>query len=76
MAANDLIFTVDRGDAAATAERLCSAGVSVSRELKSIGVINGTADDAEVENLKSIPGVLSVERSRDFQLAPPDSPVQ
>lgn len=76
MSRKELVFTVKREDAAATAQRLRAAGVSVSNELFNIGVINGTADETEVEQLRAIPGVLDVETSRDFQIAPPDSPLQ
>lgn len=76
MAEKDLIFTVKREDTAGTAERLRSAGVSVSDELHNIGIISGSADDAELDNLRKIPGVLGIGPSRSIQIKPPDSPIQ
>jgi hypothetical protein len=76
MAPKALVFTVDRGDTAGAAERLRSAGVSVSRVLHGIGVIDGSADEADLEKLRAIPGVLGVEPSRDVYVGPPDSPIQ
>ena len=76
MAAKDMVFTVDRADAVATAERLRAAGVTVSGVLGAIGVVNGCAEEGQLEKLRAIPGVRGVELSRDAYVGPPDAPIQ
>ena len=56
--------------------RLKGAGLNVDRELKEIGVVTGSVDPEKAGTLGEIEGVSHVERSRDFQIAPPDSDIQ
>jgi hypothetical protein len=56
--------------------RLREAGMHVDRSLPSIGAISGSAPAAIVHALRSTEGVADVEESREYQLAPPDSPIQ
>jgi hypothetical protein len=44
--------------------------------LDSVGVVTGTVDGDALDSLSAVPGVAVVERSRVFELPPPDSPVQ
>jgi hypothetical protein len=55
---------------------LTAAGLRESRTLRSTGVITGAVDPGRIGALSAIEGVAAVERSRDVQLPPPDSPVQ
>jgi hypothetical protein len=55
---------------------LREAGLTVSEVLDSAGVVTGTVDGEALISLSTVPGVVDVERSRVFQLPPPDSPVQ
>ncbi len=52
------------------------AGVNVERQMEDIGVLTGSIDPEMVELLRNVEGVSHVERSREFQIAPPDSEVQ
>lgn len=56
--------------------RLEAAGLNIDQELKEIGVVTGSIDPEKAESLREIEGVSHVERSRDFQIAPPDSDIQ
>jgi hypothetical protein len=55
---------------------LRDAGLRVREVLDSAGVVTGTADGDALGSLSAVPGVLDVERSRAYGVAPPDSPVQ
>jgi hypothetical protein len=57
-------------------DELKRSGMTVDRQLKSIGVITGSIDSAKVDALKRINGVADVEEAREIQIAPPDSDVQ
>lgn len=56
--------------------RLKDAGLDAEQELEEIGVVTGSIDPEKAESLREIEGVSGVERSRGFQIAPPDSDVQ
>ena len=64
------------GDLDAVASRLREAGLSVENVLAEIGMITGRTDEAHAAGLQDVEGVAHVERSREYQLAPPDSEVQ
>src|SRR5215207_4308607 len=49
------------------------AGLDVTQELESLGVVSGEIDAAKVADLQQIEGVAAVERQRSFRLEPPDS---
>jgi hypothetical protein len=63
-------------DAAAVLKRLRAAGFKVEQSMESIGVVTGTVPDGKMASIRKITGVKSVELEQDYQLAPPDSPVQ
>lgn len=56
--------------------RCRKAGMNIENEMKSIGVITGSIDEAALEKLSRVKGVSQVEPERSFQIAPPDSDVQ
>ena len=64
------------GDVDGVAERLREAGLSVDALLAEIGVITGRIEESRADALRDVEGVADVERSREFQLPPPDSEIQ
>ncbi|MBP6824380.1 MAG: ketohydroxyglutarate aldolase [Acidobacteria bacterium] len=56
--------------------RCRKAGMTIEREMKSIGIISGSIDEAAVEKLRRVKGVSLAESESSFQIAPPDSDVQ
>ena len=57
-------------------KRVKKAGLKVRKQLADTGVLTGTIGANKVDGLRKVQGVASVEVSREYQLAPPDSPVQ
>ena len=57
-------------------KRVKKAGLKVSEQLADSGVLTGTIGANKVDELRKVQGVASVEISREYQLAPPDSSVQ
>ncbi len=57
-------------------EHLKKAGLQVDQALQGVGVITGSIEQSKIASLQQLPSVASVEESRSFQLAPPDSEVQ
>jgi hypothetical protein len=58
------------------ADRLREAGMQVDRALPAIGTITGAVAASKLAALRAIEGVADVEESREYQLPPPDSPIQ
>jgi hypothetical protein len=58
------------------AENLQSAGMQVDQWLVGIGVITGSADSENIEQLRQMPGVAAIEAAAGYQIAPPDSDLQ
>ena len=59
------------------ASALSQAGLSIGATLRSTGVITGSVTDAGLtDDLRQVAGVVGVEVNREFQLPPPDAPVQ
>lgn len=63
-------------DMSTVVEALQVAGLTVSEVLDSVGVVTGTVEKEALSSLSTVPGVVEVERSRLYELPPPDSPVQ
>jgi hypothetical protein len=63
-------------DMASVVDALRHAGLHVDEVLDSVGVVTGTVDGDALGSLSTVPGVAEVERSRQFELPPPDSTVQ
>ncbi|MBV9788271.1 MAG: ketohydroxyglutarate aldolase [Chloroflexi bacterium] len=57
-------------------KRIEQAGLKVDQQLDTIGVITGSIDSDDIGKLDQVEGIAAVERSRGFQLPPPDSPIQ
>lgn len=57
-------------------KRCKDAGMEVREQMVTIGVISGSIDSSKIPALNNVEGVAHVEQSRDFQVAPPDNPVQ
>ncbi len=79
MPPQDVTVSVDDehvADVREVADRLREAGLSINELFEELGVITGQIDESRADTLKNVEGVASVERSRDYQLAPPDSDIQ
>ena len=63
-------------DMSTVVDALRAAGLRVGEVLDSAGIVTGTVDGAALASLSAVPGVLDVERSRVYQVPPPESPVQ
>ena len=57
-------------------QRMKEAGLRVSQQMEAVGVVSGSIDPTKLSDLKQVEGVAAVERSRSFQLPPPESDVQ
>ena len=71
--------TVDRQHVAAiadVAEALRATGMQVEQVLGDVGMVIGTIDEGAEQSVRAVDGVQSVDRSLEFQLPPPDSPIQ
>ena len=63
-------------DLSTVVDALRAAGLRVGEVLDSAGIVTGTVDGEALASLSAVPGVLDVERSRVYQVPPPESPVQ
>jgi len=66
----------DGPDAAAVAERLRAAGMTVDQVLGAVGIITGSVAAGRRASLEQLPGVAAVEAEHSFQIAPPDAEIQ
>ena len=57
-------------------QQLESSGMIVEQTLSSIGVINGSINSEQLNNLTKIEGVKNVELQQQYQLNPPHSEIQ
>ena len=78
MAKNSYFVSVKPGsDFTSVAGEVKAAGASVTQTLDAVGIVEVEADESVAERLRSVAGVASVEpASGNFQLPPPDAPVQ
>jgi len=60
----------------AVVKQATAAGLHVDSTLEGIGVFTGTIDETKVADLRKVAGIAHVEGAREYQLAPPNSPVQ
>jgi hypothetical protein len=58
------------------AEDLRRAGMRVEQTLEGLGTLTGFCDPGNLENVRRVRGVVSVERSREVEIPPPDADVQ
>lgn len=57
-------------------QRVKNAGMDVEQGMEAMGVVTGSIEPEKVEPLRNVEGVAHVERSRRYQIAPPDSEIQ
>lgn len=57
-------------------QQLQSSGMNVEQTLSTIGVISGSIQPDQLNNLYQIEGVKNVEHQESYQLDPPSSDVQ
>ena len=57
-------------------ENLQNKGMKVEQVMEKLGIIVGYCSLQQIEKISKIPGILNVERDREYQLAPPDSKIQ
>jgi hypothetical protein len=77
MAVKKYIIAVDDATVPRLSElvtRLQEAGFQVTRKLE-IGVIIGSVEEANLPQIRSLPGVVGVEEDRTIQLPSPESDV-
>jgi hypothetical protein len=73
----DVAVTVvlsESADSAVVTERLRTLGVTVTFCDELLGVLTGHCEEPVIEQLCAVPGVVSVERGRQFQLPDPAQP--
>jgi len=58
------------------AQHLREAGLKVEHIMDAVGVITGSCQTCELEKVAQVDGVASVEAEEQYQLAPPNSPIQ
>jgi hypothetical protein len=63
-------------DITTVVDALRGAGLTVTEVLDTVGVVTGTVSRDDLPSLLTVPGVADVERSRTYQVPPPDSPTQ
>jgi len=51
-------------------------GLTEVSSIARLGMLHGLIDPVRITELKGVPGVTSIEREREIQLPPRDSPVQ
>jgi hypothetical protein len=61
---------------AEVAQALTDRGVNVEQILDQVGVISGSCDATTARELSQVKGVAAVEEEQQYQLSPPDSPIQ
>jgi hypothetical protein len=75
----DLVISVDDehlGRFSEVVKNVEDVGMAVDQQMEEIGVVTGSIEPEKVAPLSNVEGVSYVERSREFQIAPPDSDVQ
>lgn len=71
-----LIVVKPETDLSAVKSDLGRRGLAQIQELPSLKMLRGVISDAGISSLRDVAGVASVEREREIQLPPPNSPVQ
>jgi hypothetical protein len=51
------------------------AGLKIEQQLAQVGIVSGSINSAKLADLKQVEGVAAVERSRTYQIAPPNSEI-
>ena len=72
LVADDHVHDID-----AVAAALREAGLRLTGTLPTTGVITGAVEDeAAIDAIAAVEGVAAVEPARQFEIPPPDEPVQ
>jgi len=75
-----VVFTVEttyQSHIAEVCDGLTRQGVVIEHVMTELGMITGTAPDAEhLRAARSVEGVASIDQANQHHLPPPDSPVQ
>lgn len=71
----DVVVTVQPGtNLDGVADQLTKAGLQVHDKLHAVGSITGSAQDKDIPQLRSVPGVADISHGHSFQLNPPGTP--
>lgn len=57
-------------------DSLRASGMDIEQTMPNIGMVSGSIESQQIEQLHKIAGVDSVELEQSYQLPPPDSPLQ
>jgi hypothetical protein len=79
MAQIEVIVSVEESrldDFSRIVKAMRGAGLKVEEEMAAVGVVAGSVESRALPKLRQVDGVAHVERSRSYNLAPPDSDVQ
>ena len=79
MADIDVIVSVDESrlsEFPKIVQAMRGAGLKVEEEMAAVGVVAGSVESDALPKLRQVDGVAQVERSRSYNVAPPDSDVQ
>jgi hypothetical protein len=79
MAEIDVIVSVDESrlhEFPKIVKAMRGAGLKVGEEMAAVGVVAGSVESGALPKLRQVDGVAQVERSRSYNVAPPDSDVQ
>lgn len=72
----EVLVSVADGALADVTEQVRAAGGEVLEQMPELGTVSFSIPEDQIGPLSHIEGVEAVERSRTYQLPPPDSPVQ
>ncbi len=77
MSRQQYVITVHpEADPENVATQLRSHGLNVEQVMHEIRIISASSDSVDVNSVRQLKGVSGVEESTDYQIPPPDSPVQ
>jgi KaiC/GvpD/RAD55 family RecA-like ATPase len=63
-------------DPESVASQLRSQGMHIDQVMHEIRIISASSDSVDVNSVRKVKGVSGVEESADYQIPPPDAPVQ
>ena len=75
----EVVVSVDDAHAGSlpeVADGLRALGMRVDGLMEELGTVTGSIKASDLERVRGLRGIADVERSREFQLPPPDSEVQ
>ncbi len=72
----EVLVSVADGALADVTEKVRAAGGVLLEQMPELGTVSFSLPEDQIDSLGDVEGVEAVERSRTYQLPPPDSPVQ